>query len=167
MSDDYGHKCDLPRLMVSGENAIPIFFWRHLITLIYRTPDVTPLAKCHLHGFKGSTRSQAFNKEQTSKALHPTLKFLSQHFVANLISILIKESRLYMSYCIGTVNQCKSLELKTVNAVVLEENKIGRTQCRELPLCAGSGRVSVANLTLACAMRGDHDSNPGPSGHRR
>ena len=47
--------------------------------------------------------------------------------------------RLYMSYCIGTFNQCKSLELKTVNAVVLEENKIGRTQCRELPLCAGSG----------------------------
>ena len=29
------------------------------------------------------------------------------------------------------------------------------------------GRVSVASLTLACAMRGDRDSNPGPSGHRR
>ena len=27
------------------------------------------------------------------------------------------------------------------------------------------GRVSVASLTLACAMRGDRDSNPGPSGH--
>ncbi|RLN07652.1 hypothetical protein C2845_PM11G02220 [Panicum miliaceum] len=44
----------------------------------------------------------------------------------------------------------------------------GRTQCRELPLCAGSGEgVSVASLTLACAMRGDCDSNLGPSGHRR
>ena len=31
----------------------------------------------------------------------------------------------------------------------------------------GLGRVSVASLTLACAMRGDRDSNPGPSGHRR
>ena len=29
------------------------------------------------------------------------------------------------------------------------------------------GRVSVASLTLAYAMRGDRDSNPGPSGHRR
>jgi len=29
------------------------------------------------------------------------------------------------------------------------------------------GRVSVASLTPACAMRGDRDSNPGPSGHRR
>ena len=29
------------------------------------------------------------------------------------------------------------------------------------------GRVSVASLTLACAMRGDRDSNPEPSGHRR
>ena len=29
------------------------------------------------------------------------------------------------------------------------------------------GRVLVANLTLTCAMRGDRDSNPGPSGHRR
>ena len=47
---------------------------------------------------------------------------------------------------------------------------IGRTQCRELSLCVGSGvwgRVLVASLTLACAMRGDRDSNPGPSGHRR
>jgi len=25
--------------------------------------------------------------------------------------------------------------------------------------------VSVASLTLACAMRGDRDSNPGPSGN--
>ena len=29
------------------------------------------------------------------------------------------------------------------------------------------GRVLVASLTIACAMRGDRDSNPGPSGHRR
>ena len=34
-------------------------------------------------------------------------------------------------------------------------------------LCGVWGRVSVASLTLACAMRGDRDSNPGPSGHRR
>ena len=45
-------------------------------------------------------------------------------------------------------------------------------------LCGVWGKVSVASLTLtyamrgnrftlACAMRGDHDSNPGPSGHRR
>ena len=34
-------------------------------------------------------------------------------------------------------------------------------------LCGVWGRVSVASLTLACAMRGDCDSNPGPSGHRR
>ena len=33
-------------------------------------------------------------------------------------------------------------------------------------LCGVWGRVSVASLTLACAMRGDCDSNPGPSGHR-
>ena len=30
-------------------------------------------------------------------------------------------------------------------------------------LCRVWGRVSVASLTLACAMRGDRDSNPGPS----
>ena len=34
-------------------------------------------------------------------------------------------------------------------------------------LCGVWGRVSAASLTLACAMRGDRDSNPGPSGHRR
>ena len=34
-------------------------------------------------------------------------------------------------------------------------------------LCGVWGRVSVASLTLACAMRGDRDSNLGPSGHRR
>ena len=34
-------------------------------------------------------------------------------------------------------------------------------------LCGVWGRVSMASLTLACAMRGDRDSNPGPSGHRR
>ena len=34
-------------------------------------------------------------------------------------------------------------------------------------LCGVWGRVLVASLTLACAMRGDRDSNPGPSGHRR
>ena len=34
-------------------------------------------------------------------------------------------------------------------------------------LCGVWRRVSVASLTLACAMRGDRDSNPGPSGHRR
>ena len=32
-------------------------------------------------------------------------------------------------------------------------------------LCGVWRRVSVASLTLACAMRGDCDSNPGPSGH--
>ena len=32
-------------------------------------------------------------------------------------------------------------------------------------LCGVWGRVSVASLTLACAMRGDYDSNPGPSDH--
>ena len=42
----------------------------------------------------------------------------------------------------------------------------GRTQ-RAPALCGVQGRVSVASLTLACAMRGDRDSNPGPSGHRR
>jgi len=31
-------------------------------------------------------------------------------------------------------------------------------------LCGVWGRVSVASLTLACAIRGDRDSNPGPSG---
>jgi hypothetical protein len=31
-------------------------------------------------------------------------------------------------------------------------------------LCGVWGRVSVASITLACAMRGDRDSNPGPSG---
>jgi hypothetical protein len=71
-----------------------------------------------------SKEAPNLNKEHTSKALHPTPKFLSQHFVANLISILIKESRLYMRYCIGTVNRCESLEFKTVNTVVLEENQI-------------------------------------------
>jgi len=34
-------------------------------------------------------------------------------------------------------------------------------------LCGVWGRVLMASLTLACAMRGDRDSNPGPSGHRR
>ena len=34
-------------------------------------------------------------------------------------------------------------------------------------LCGVWGRVLVASLTLACAMRGDRDSNPGPSDHRR
>ena len=34
-------------------------------------------------------------------------------------------------------------------------------------LCGVWGRVSVASLTLACAMRGDRNSNPRPSGHRR
>ena len=34
-------------------------------------------------------------------------------------------------------------------------------------LCGVWGRVLVASLILACAMRGDHGSNPGPSGHRR
>ena len=34
-------------------------------------------------------------------------------------------------------------------------------------LCGVWGMVLVASLTLACAMRGDHDSNLGPSGHRR
>jgi len=29
-------------------------------------------------------------------------------------------------------------------------------------LCGVWGRVSVANLNLVCAMRGDHDSNPIP-----
>ncbi|XP_066394358.1 uncharacterized protein [Miscanthus floridulus] len=38
---------------------------------------------------------------------------------------------------------------------------------RASALCRVWGRVSVASLTLACAMRGDRDSNPGPSGHRR
>ena len=33
-------------------------------------------------------------------------------------------------------------------------------------LCGVWGRVSVASLTHACAMRGDRDSNRGPSGHR-
>jgi len=31
-------------------------------------------------------------------------------------------------------------------------------------LCGVWGRVLVASLTLSCAMRGDRDSNPGPSG---
>jgi hypothetical protein len=43
----------------------------------------------------------------------------------------------------------------------------GRTQCRAPALCGVWGRVSVASLTLAYAMRGDRDLNPGPSGHRR
>ena len=34
-------------------------------------------------------------------------------------------------------------------------------------LCGVWGRVLVASLTLAYAMRENHDSNPGPSGHRR
>ena len=34
-------------------------------------------------------------------------------------------------------------------------------------LCGVWERVSVASLTLACAIRGDRDSNPRPSGHRR
>ena len=34
-------------------------------------------------------------------------------------------------------------------------------------LCGVWGRVLVASLTLACAMRGDRDSNPRPSGHSR
>ncbi|XP_066321806.1 serine/threonine-protein kinase 12-like isoform X3 [Miscanthus floridulus] len=34
-------------------------------------------------------------------------------------------------------------------------------------LCGVWERVSVASLTLACAMRGDRDSNPEPSSHRR
>ncbi|XP_066331126.1 protein-L-isoaspartate O-methyltransferase-like isoform X4 [Miscanthus floridulus] len=38
---------------------------------------------------------------------------------------------------------------------------------RASALCGVWGRVLVASLTLACAMRGDRDSNPGPSGHRR
>ena len=32
----------------------------------------------------------------------------------------------------------------------------GRTQHREPLLCAGSGKESVASLTLACVMRGDY-----------
>jgi len=31
-------------------------------------------------------------------------------------------------------------------------------------LCGVWGNVSVARLTLVCAMREDHDSNPGPTG---
>ena len=34
-------------------------------------------------------------------------------------------------------------------------------------LCGVWGRVSVASLTLACAMRGDRDSNLGPSDARK
>ena len=34
-------------------------------------------------------------------------------------------------------------------------------------LCGVWRRMLVASPTLACAMRGDRDSNPGPSGHRR
>jgi len=34
-------------------------------------------------------------------------------------------------------------------------------------LCGVWGRVLVASLILACAMQGDCDLNPGPSGHRR
>ncbi|CAM0876581.1 unnamed protein product [Alopecurus aequalis] len=44
----------------------------------------------------------------------------------------------------------------------------GRTQCIELPHCTGSGEgCQWQALPSPCAMRGDRDSNPGPSGHRR
>ena len=33
-------------------------------------------------------------------------------------------------------------------------------------LCGVWEKVLVASLTLACAIRGDRDSNPGPSGHK-
>ena len=51
--------------------------------------------------------------------------------------------------------------LKNTYSAIQGKLKKGRTQCRELPLCGVWGRVSVACLTLACAMRGDRDSNPG------
>jgi len=54
------------------------------------------------------------------------------------------------------------------------QGKMGIENClraypvqRTPALCGVWERVSVTSLTLACAMRGDRDSNPGPSGHRR
>ena len=38
---------------------------------------------------------------------------------------------------------------------------------RALALCGVWGRVLVASLTLACAMRGDRDSNLGPELKRK
>ena len=51
--------------------------------------------------------------------------------------------------------------------IIDEESKGAYPVQRAPALCGVWGRVSVASLTLACAMRGDRDSNPGPSGHRR
>jgi len=59
------------------------------------------------------------------------------------------------------------LLISVVGSVILEISSRAYPVQRALALCGVWGRVSVASLTLACAMRGDRDSNPGPSGHRR
>ena len=56
------------------------------------------------------------------------------------------------------------------SACLLTQTWIGLNKPREIKnrLTLGVwGRVLVASLTITCAMRGDRDSNSGPSGHRR
>jgi len=58
------------------------------------------------------------------------------------------------------------METVSVSSAVLYKKRAYPVQ-RAPTVCEVWGRVSVASLTLARAMRGDRDSNPGLSGHRR
>ncbi|XP_066370530.1 uncharacterized protein [Miscanthus floridulus] len=72
--------------------------------------------------------------------------------------------RKLVSLCLGTLGQ----HLEDIIADISEFAALFPPHIKRAPtLCGVWGRVSVASLTLACAMRGDRDSNPGPSGHRR
>jgi len=73
----------------------------------------------------------------------------------------------------GVANTCRrslkgshKLMRGNLSTVLADEERAYPVQ-RAPALCGVWGRVLVASLTLACAMRGDRDSNPGPSGHRR